>query len=254
MYDVHNRYVVLVPEDTFEPLIHDRPEPTGSGPRLSRATIVRAAVEIADTEGAEALTMRRIATALGSSTPMSLYRYVGSKDGLVDLVLDEVYGEIHLPANAPDDWREGLRTFARASWAAMRRHPWFAALSHHRPPLGPNALRRIEFALAAMSSLDATPERRMSYVAIVDGLCFGHALQAGEEAKMRANSGLATDCDPATDNDLAEAAAPYHRRIIASGAYPAFSAWLESGAGYDNAADFDFVLDCLLEGLATRAK
>lgn len=64
---------------------------------LGRAEIVRVAIEIADGGGAEALTMRAVATKLGAATPMSLYRYVHSKEGLVDLMLDEVGAEVPTP-------------------------------------------------------------------------------------------------------------------------------------------------------------
>jgi AcrR family transcriptional regulator len=229
-----------------EELIWDRPEPAGGGPTLSRAHIVRTAVAIADAEGAEALTMRRIATELGSSTPMSLYRYVGNKDGLVDLVLDEVYGQVRLPAERPDGWRETLRTLAKASFAVMLAHPWFAALLHTRPPFGPNALRRIDFGLSAFAGMDLPPGTAMSYFSLVDGLCLGTALQIGEELKMRRRIGV-------TDEDKLRAlAGPLHERSLARGSFPHYAAWIAAGAEWDARVDFDFTLDCMLDGLAAR--
>lgn len=227
-------------------LIWDVPEPVGNQPSLSRARIVRAAVAVADADGVQAVTMRRIATEIGSPTPMSLYRYVGSKDGLVDLVLDEVYGEIELPKRRPHDWRVALRALGRSSWAVMQRHPWFAALSHSRPPFGPNALRTTEFGLSALDGLELSPRRAMSYVSMVNGLCIGFALQAGEESKMRNRVGLESD------DDLRTAARPYLDQIVAGGRHPALSAWILDGAAFDDETGFDFVLDCLLDGIAAR--
>jgi AcrR family transcriptional regulator len=96
-------------------LVWDLPEPAGraGAPALSRERIVRAALEIADADGTAAVTMRRVAAALGSSTPMSLYRYVGGKDGILDLMLDAVYAEIDLPARPGGDWRADLTLLAR---------------------------------------------------------------------------------------------------------------------------------------------
>ncbi|MGY2063864.1 TetR/AcrR family transcriptional regulator, partial [Nocardia gipuzkoensis] len=123
------------------PLVWNLPEPPGRPTTsLSRAEILRAALTIADAEGARALTMRRVATTVGASTPMSLYRYVGSKDGLIDLMIDAVYGEIPLPEEVVG-WRDGLEGLALATWAVVRRHLWFGELVHTRPPFGPNALR-----------------------------------------------------------------------------------------------------------------
>ncbi|GAA1675533.1 TetR/AcrR family transcriptional regulator C-terminal domain-containing protein [Fodinicola feengrottensis] len=227
-------------------LIWDQPEPAGGGPTLSRAHIVRRALTVADAEGVEALTMRRIATELGSSTPMSLYRYVGNKDGLIDLVLDEVYGQVKLPKQRPADWRTTLRVLGRATFAVMQHHPWFAALSHSRPPFGPNALRRIEFGLSAFEGMDVPYESAISYVSLVDGLCLGTALQANEESKMRRQRGILDD------DKLRALAEPLHKTRIATGLYPHYAGWITSGGRWDPRVNFDFMLDCLLDGLAQR--
>src|SRR4051794_9813342 len=122
-------------EETTPPgaLIWTLPEPPGrSTTTLSRAEILRAALAIADAEGAGALTMRRVAAAVGASTPMSLYRYVGSKDGLVDLMIDAVYGEIPLSATAlgSGGWRPTLERLSMDTWSVIQRHLWFGNLVH----------------------------------------------------------------------------------------------------------------------------
>jgi AcrR family transcriptional regulator len=177
---------------------------------------------------------------------MSLYRYVGSKDGLIDLVLDEVYGQVRLPKQRPADWRAALRALGRATFAVMQEHPWFAALSHSRPPFGPNAMRRIEFALSAFDGMDVPYDSAISYFSLVDGLCLGTALQANEESKMRRKQGIADQ------DQLREIAEPFHQKMLARGSYPHYAAWLAGGAGFDARVDFDFMLDCLLDGLSQR--
>src|SRR3954463_5292317 len=85
------------PDSALPPLIWTQPMPRRRSSPLEREDIVRAAVALADEGGADALTMAAVARRLGPYTPMALYRYVLSKDGLVDLMLDHVTGEIPLP-------------------------------------------------------------------------------------------------------------------------------------------------------------
>src|SRR4051795_8196689 len=98
--------------------------PSDSRPAgLSREAIVAAAVEIADEEGLEAVSIRRIATKL-ETRPISLYSHIETKEELIDLMMDEVIGEVVLPGELPADWREALRRIAQATRAAARAHPW----------------------------------------------------------------------------------------------------------------------------------
>lgn len=239
-------------EEPPGPLVWSLPEPPrGPQPALGREQIVRAAIKLADDEGAPAATMRRVAAALGSSTPMSLYRYVGSKDGLVDLMLDAVCGEIQVPGEPTGDWRADLRGLALENWAMMRRHPWYPALVFSRPPIGPNALRLVEFGLAALDGvnekLDSTTV--MTYLAMINGLTIGTAMQAAEERKMRRRIGVTSD------DELRAAARPYHEQIVATGRYPHYNRWLADGARFDvedETIGFELVLDTLLDGIAAR--
>ena len=104
------------------PLVWLSPEPK-DGRRLTRAAVVRAAIAVADEAGAAGLTMTAVAGRLGEYSPMALYRYVDSKDGLVDLMLDHVVAEIPLPDPAAGHWRAELRRVALDSWAMARRAP-----------------------------------------------------------------------------------------------------------------------------------
>src|SRR2546423_3844238 len=91
---------------------------------LSRDRILRAALELADASGVDALTMRRLGDELGFEA-MSLYRYVANKNDLLDGMLDLVLAEWQLP-DAGDDWAAAIRTSAQSVHDALRRHPWAA--------------------------------------------------------------------------------------------------------------------------------
>ena len=101
----------------------DRPSPA---PRttLTPHRIAEAAVAIADTEGLDAVTMRRLATALGVA-PMAAYRYVSGKDELIELMVDFVYGQLPLDTPA-DGWREAMHSLAVHLRAMNLAHPWIA--------------------------------------------------------------------------------------------------------------------------------
>ncbi|WP_326598326.1 TetR/AcrR family transcriptional regulator [Streptomyces sp. NBC_01803] len=109
---------------------------------LTRARIVEEAVALLDEEGIERLTMRRLAERLGTGST-TLYWHVATKDDVLDLTLDALFGEVPLPPRG-DDWRADLRTLILAWRTAMLRHPWAVSLLG-RPLLGPNTLARVEF-------------------------------------------------------------------------------------------------------------
>jgi AcrR family transcriptional regulator len=203
-------------------------------------------MRIADADGEQAVTMRRVAKELGSSTPMSLYRYVGSKDGIVDLMIDEVFGEIDLPDRPSGDWREDLRTLARRSRVALRRHPWFATLSHQRPLFGPHALRHNEWSLSALDGPGLPIGAAMSVAAMVFGYALSIAQSEAEEDRMRRRVGLTTDAQ------LRDAAAPFIERITADGRYPHLTRWITEGAQLAPDEQFELGLECLLDGIAHR--
>jgi AcrR family transcriptional regulator len=229
------------------PLVWTLPEPPGRpATSLSRRTILAAALTVADAEGAEALTMRRVAAELGSSTPMSLYRYVGSKDGLVDLMLDAVYGEIEVPAQPSGDWRADLESLALRTWAVISTHLWFGQLVHTRPPFGPNALRYFDFRFAALEPLGLDADGMGRIAAAVDGYLIGLALALAEENRMRQRTGLLTD------QQLKAAAEPFIEPLLASGRYPAFARWARDHTSNQPAGDVEYTLACLLDGIAAR--
>ena len=119
-------------------------------PQLSRDLVVTAALKVVESDGGDALTMRRVADEIGVSAS-SLYGYVANKEELVQLVLEQIMAEIPFPQPGPD-WQEMLRSWARETLGVFRRHPGVAGLSLGRVPFGPAMLTGVERMLAAMRS------------------------------------------------------------------------------------------------------
>src|ERR1700743_1079647 len=109
----------------------DTPPPPRATAQLSRDRVVGAAIELADRQPAGEITMRALATELGVRSPMALYRYVGSKNGLADLMADQVYGQLTVVRG--EGWRPALRGLGRSGWGAGEGHPPLARLGL-RPP------------------------------------------------------------------------------------------------------------------------
>jgi AcrR family transcriptional regulator len=193
MYDVSSED--LVP-------IWARPAPGERKPAYTRERIAEAALKIADAEGYEAVTMRRVAAELGAGT-MTLYHYVRNKDELTAMMDDSIMAELLVPADElADDWREALAEIARRSYAAFQRHPWiFEHLAEEDEPNpgGPNALRHVEQSLAAAAKTGLDIAGQFELVALVDDYVWGHAMRgratrehsAGEHAQERLEAILA---------------------------------------------------------------
>src|SRR5688572_4745470 len=105
---------------------------------LNRDRVLRAAIAIADEDGLESLTMRRLGQALGVEA-MSLYNHVANKDDILDGMIDIIFGEIGLPEAG--DWKEAMRRRAFSSRAVLTRHPWAIGLVETRSSPGPGSLR-----------------------------------------------------------------------------------------------------------------
>jgi TetR/AcrR family tetracycline transcriptional repressor len=117
-------------------------------PQLSRDAIVAAALKVVEADGGDALTMRRVADQLGVSAS-ALYGYVANKEELVQLVLEQIIGEIPVPA-AGGGWQDTMRSFARELLGLFRRHPGVAGLTLGRVPFGPSLLAGAEVMLGTL--------------------------------------------------------------------------------------------------------
>jgi AcrR family transcriptional regulator len=163
-----------------------RPEPAGRRPRFNRDQIAAAALAIADAEGFEAVSMRKIAAALGAGT-MSLYRYIATKADLMALLDDALLGEALVPeGEMPADWRDALALVAGRTRTTLLRHPWAVHALYgpgraQNEQAGPNGLRHFEQSLAALDGAPLDMAVKVDLIAIVDDYVIGHALQAGEQ-------------------------------------------------------------------------
>jgi TetR/AcrR family tetracycline transcriptional repressor len=120
---------------------------------LSQDAIVDAALHILETEGTDALSMRRVATELGTGAA-SLYAHVANKDELLKLVIDRVFEGLEFPAPDPDKWVEQLREMLHEQRRILHRHPGLAGAMLGQVPLGPNGLRLVEGFMAVLRAGD----------------------------------------------------------------------------------------------------
>jgi AcrR family transcriptional regulator len=196
-----------------------RPDRGRRQPRHSREEIAAAAIRIADTEGFDELSMRRLASELGAGT-MTLYHYVRTKDELLALVHDAIMGELLVPGDLPDEWRAALTLIARRARDAIRRHPWILEV-HDDPAPGPNGVRHWDQSMQAVSSLGLSVGERFELVMAVDEYVFGFCLME------RANASAADAGPPGPELDGMR---EYVDGLIASGDYPTLAAiWDDPG-------------------------
>ncbi|MER7950896.1 TetR/AcrR family transcriptional regulator C-terminal domain-containing protein [Streptomyces sp. NPDC096079] len=164
-----------------------RPEP------LTRRRVVRAALELADAEGLNALTMRRLATVLDTSA-MALYRHVPGKGELVRLMADEACGEVPL-GPVPAHWRPGLERAARWLREVYARHRWMAQAmaSFTRPVASPNAMAYTEWVLAVLRGTPMTSSQKLHTHLTLFAFVQGLALADDLEEQARLDTGLSGD-------------------------------------------------------------
>ena len=224
------------------PPIWARPEPRGRGarPALSRKQIVDVAIQIADQEGLEAVSMRRLAREL-SSGAMSIYHYFQSREELLDLMGDTVGAEMLVP-DLPDDWREALRAIAHHGRAAFLKHPWLLLTLQDRPRVSPNLLRHIEQSAQAISSLG---QAGAGIVFAIDDYMIGFTLRelaAGAQEDRAKGIG---------SRFREESQEPYVRYLLESGEFPMLSQFIALD-GEPPQNSFDDGLDWMLDGFAKR--
>ncbi|WP_017574781.1 TetR/AcrR family transcriptional regulator [Nocardiopsis kunsanensis] len=131
-----------------------RGSPTSPRSRISTRSITTLAVELADREGLDAVTIRRLAEEAGV-TAMALYPHIGGRAELVELMLDHVAGATYEAASIPEstDWRSRITAIAEANWASCRAHPWITDLATGRPVPGPGASTKYETELRALDGI-----------------------------------------------------------------------------------------------------
>ncbi|GAB2657582.1 TetR/AcrR family transcriptional regulator [Nocardia goodfellowii] len=158
------------------------PERRTAPPRLTTVAIVRAAVALADREGLEGLSMRRLATELGVATA-GLYRHFPDRDRLLAEMAELTLAEIAPPAR-PADWRASLAHEARGEWQLYRRHPWMLPLlAQTRPPVGPVLIDSLERPFTALYRPGMSARTLLTIYLTVSGLVQGLALLVVSERR-----------------------------------------------------------------------
>ncbi|ADB54117.1 TetR/AcrR family transcriptional regulator [Conexibacter woesei] len=217
----------------------------GPKPGLSVERIVEAAVELADSDGLAAVSMRRIAERLGVGA-MSLYRYVPGKGELLDLMFERALGDEPRHPAAGRGWRARLEEAGRESLATYLRHPWLLeVVAGNRPPLGPNVMDTYEWLMAIVheSGLDAAETQ--AAVELFATYVAGAARAVVQAQQAEAKTGI-------SDEQWWEERTDFWQQYFDPERYPTISATYAEG-GYETRLDsFEFGLGCLLDGLEAR--
>jgi AcrR family transcriptional regulator len=224
-------------------LVWERPEPPDrpAPAPLNRERIVRAAIQLADADGLDAVSLRKVAAALDVG-PMRLYGYIAVKEELLDLMVDAVHAEIR-PTG--DGWREVLRSLAESTRQAAHRHEWLADLIGGRPQLGPNTLLSGEAVLAAMGGIDL--DTVVPAVAAVNAYVVGAVRREITERRAERASGM-------DKRQWQMTFGPYLRRTFSTGRFPALAAVVHDGPHLDADETFRAGLDFLLDGIEARIR
>lgn len=220
---------------------------TRRGPRqrLSIDAVVDAAVELADREGLQALTMRRLAQHLELSA-MAVYTYVPGRAELLVLMTDQAVGQVELPEH-PADLRERLARIARLQFEEYQRHPWLLEVTGVRPWLGPHMADRYEWQLSAVEGLGLEDLEMDQSITLLVGFAAGVARSLHESRRTVQESGL-------TDAEWWEVNGPALGEVMAGRDYPlAGRVGSAAGEAYQAASDqhreFAFGLERILDGL-----
>ncbi len=208
-------------------------------PPLSAARVLDAAIRLADRIGIEKLTIRRLADELGV-TPMAIYRYLPSKEAIIDAMVDAVFSEIDLPPG--EDWKTALRRRCVSMREVLLRHPWAPPLMESRASPGPALLHHHDAVLGCLRRGGLPLPWAAHAYAVLDSYVYGYAMQ-------EANLPFGGD---EQIGDLAEAILsaipadqyPYLREFTADHA-------LQPGYHFGNS--FEVGLDLLLDGISTAA-
>lgn len=203
---------------------------------LSKQRVVVEAVQLADRQGVDGLSMRRLAGALGAGA-MSLYHYVASKDELLDAMIDIVFEEIELPLEKTD-WQSAMRRRAISARQVLARHPWAIGLMESRTSPGPANLRHHEAVTACLRKAGFPVLMATHANWLLDSYVYGWVLQ---EASLPFN----------TADELADMAEDVYLPQLPPDEFPYLneSAAALVAAGYDPAEEFIFGLDLLLAAL-----
>lgn len=148
---------------------------TETRPPLSKERVVRAAVELADQGGLDALSMRKLADELGVAA-MSLYYYFPNKNELITGMVDLVFAEIELPS-IEVEWKTAMRQRALSTRSALNRHRWAVGLMESREMPGPASIRVHDTVLGYLREAGFSIEMTIQAYSLLDAYIYGYALQ-----------------------------------------------------------------------------
>jgi AcrR family transcriptional regulator len=217
---------------------------------LSKIRVLETAVTLAQREGLESLTMRRLADELGVGA-MTLYHYVPNKETLLDGMIEIVFGEIELPVTG-GDWRTELRRRALSTREALNRHRWAVGLMESRTTPGANSLRLHNAVLGCLREAGFSVELTIQAYSVQDAYIYGFALQeksvpfeSAEESAAVAEKQYREYAELADERQLGALADefPYLAEVVAGHV---------AEVGYDFASAFEYGLDLILHALEQR--
>jgi AcrR family transcriptional regulator len=177
-------------------------------------------VRIADAEGLDAVTMRRVAGELGIAV-MSLYNYVPAKDHLAQLMIDQLAGQYAYPVRPTQDPRAAIADLAGQARQIAQRHPWVAGLLQRPMPTGPNGLRYLDYFLGLLADSALDTGAKMEVIALVSGFA---TMYGAMQAALPAEGATAAST---VEQNAAQVRA--FARAAASGHYPNLAAALAVG-------------------------
>jgi AcrR family transcriptional regulator len=227
-------------ESLWERLARPAPAPR---PTLTPVRIAAAAVTVADAEGLEAVTMRRLATELGVA-PMAPYRHVAGKDDLLELMVDHVYADFRLPDGL--GWRDTMRALALHTRDLVLRHLWLAQLPPQtRLSLTPNRMTVAEQALSALDGSGLDADAMMSVFRTVDAYVQGALNYESAVRHLMHEQGWSDGAE------LRSELAPQMSWLMRTGRYPTFQRYLHTATRKDDAQwQFESGLTFVLDGIA----
>jgi len=202
---------------------------------LSKQRVVTEAVRLADSEGVDKLSMRRLAGVLDAGA-MSLYHYVANKDELLDGMIDVVFDEIELPQGG--DWKVAMRQRALSARQVLKRHPWAISLMESRTAPGTANLRHREAVTACLRGAGFSVIMGTHANWLLDSFVYGFVLQ---EVSLPFDSA----------DELADLAVEVFLPQLPIDQYPYLNeaATTLAAVGYDPADEFTFGLDLILNAL-----
>ncbi|MFC9555473.1 TetR/AcrR family transcriptional regulator C-terminal domain-containing protein [Rhodococcus sp. NPDC056960] len=220
--------------------------PRNGKPGLTLDRIVEAAVAVADAEGLDAVSMRRLAAELGTGA-MSLYTHVPGKSELVEVMLDRALATLDPAEHTDGAWRERLTDAARDYFQLLCAHPWIlGVVALSRPVLGPGGMAKYERELRAVEGLGLSDVDMDSVVTLLDSFVAGAARASVDAAAIAARGDA--------DSEWWRNIAPHFEKVFDPDRFPLAARVGTSAGEYHSAAfapahAFEFGLARLLDGV-----